>query len=249
MPKRSRSRSMSRTSGMYSRAMSRSPSVARFRSRSVSAISRRYGAKRSRIGSRNVHKFSRWVATPVTHLITGTEYDGAGLFQFSDLVNSSEFSNLYDRYKITHIQARVQLLTNPNSTLATNEPNPYPLTSSAGQPTNWYPKFWWVPDYDDSSTELISELKQRAKTKVFVLQPNKMYKINIKPAVLVQNYGSLVGTGYTPKWNQWIDFANLNVAHYGYKYCIDTSGIDPKNDYPFKVQIEYKYWFTCKDVR
>lgn len=244
MPKRSRSRSSSRGSGMYSRAMSRSPSVARYRSRSVSARPIRLTVKRSRLNSCNVHKFTRWVGTPQLCSCTASTYESAGIFQLSDLPNVSEFANLYDRYKLTHVQARIQLITNPNAVTYTNAASGGPVTG-----TNWYPKFWYCPDYDDSGAESLESLKQRAKTKCFVLQPNRQYKVNIKPACLVRTYGSVLSDGFDPRWNVWIDMSNTSVAHYGYKYVIDMNGFDPVNDYPFKVQIEYKYWFTCKDVR
>lgn len=201
--------------------------------------------KRSRIGSRNVHHFTRWVGTAQTLSCTGTEANGVGIFQLSDLPLVSDFGNLYDRYRITHVQARVQLITNPNSVVPLNSVVP-PVTQ---QPSNWYPKFWWCPDYDDSAAETIEDLKQRVKTKCFVLQPNKAYKINIKPACLVRTYGNIISDGYDPKWGVWIDMTNQSVAHYGYKYCIDANGENPNDSYPFKVRIEYKYWFTCKDVR
>lgn len=199
---------------------------------------------RARIGSTNVHRFSRWVGTPQTLSCTASTYESAGIFQLSDLPNVSEFTTLYDRYMLTHVQARVQLITNPNAVTYTNS-----APGAAVTGTNWYPKFWWCPDYDDSSAESLEALKQRSKTKCIILQPNKQFTINIKPACLVKTYGSLLADGYDPKWRQWIDMSNTSVAHYGYKYVVDMNGYDPNDSYPFKVQIEYKYWFTCKDVR
>lgn len=208
---------------------------------------RKLGKIRARMAlsnPRNVHKFCRWVTTPVDHSLTTNTLGGAGVFQLNDIELPSEFGNLYDRYMITHVQARIQLVTNPDAVLPTNVTS-WPGNIYTG--ANFYPKFWWCPDYDDSSVESLDDLKQRAKTKCIVLQPNRMFLVNLKPAVLVQSYGSVISTGYSPKWRQWVDMENRNVAHYGYKYVIDANGYTPTT--PFKIRIEYKYWFTCKDVR
>lgn len=201
----------------------------------------------SRKASRNMHRFTRWVATPVVATTNATEYDGAFVWQFSDLALPSEFSSLYDRYKITHIQIRCQLENNPSSTWSLNSGAAGPNQSS-----NWYPKLWYCPDYDDSGAESLLSLKQRAKTKCITLQPNKQYTINLKPAILAQTYRTELTTGYSPQWGQWIDAGQTDVKHYGLKYCIDNLGLTPNTtntDYQPKVRFEFKYWFTMKDVR
>lgn len=202
--------------------------------------------KRSKL-SRNMHKFTRWINASETINATANEYQGAASWTFSQIVNPSEFTTLYDRYKITHIQLRVQLMNNPSSTEPLNQ---YGTGSGfAYQPSNFYPKFWYCPDYDDSTAEALDELKQRAKTKCLVLRPNHMYKINIKPAVNIQTYRTAVSTGYAPAWNQWIDAAQTDVPHYGLKYVIDNLGLNPNDAFPTQVRIDTKVWFTMKDVR
>jgi len=118
-----------------------------------------------------------------------------------------------------------------------------------GNHTNWYPKLWYCADYDDNTAETLSELKERAKTKCVVLRPNKIIKIVVKPAVTVQTYRTATSTGYAPTWNQWIDMANRDVPHYGLKFVVDCCGQDPLDTYPFKLEIDRQYYFTCKDVR
>lgn len=204
---------------------------------------------RNRVSRLNVHKYSRWVATPVTITSNATEYDGAFVWQFSDLSLPAEFTSLYDRYKITHIQIRVQLVNNPDATWDLNTIHASGATANG---SNWFPKLWYCPDYDDSGAESINELKQRAKTKCIVLRPNRTFKINIKPAILNQTYRTELTTGYSPHWGQWIDAAQTDVKHYGLKYALDNLGQTPNTsnaDLQPKVRFEFKYWFTMKDVR
>lgn len=195
----------------------------------------------SRLGNRmNVHRFCRWTL-PVTNTFTTVTSESAFVITFDNLINKDDFTTLYDRYRIDYVQIRAQLVNNPNAISV--------LNTAGGNATasNFYPKLWWCPDYDDGVQETLDELKQRAKTKCIVLQPNKIYKFGFKPAILAQTYRTAVSTGYTPMWKQWVDMAQTNVPHYGIKYVIDALNIDPVGE--FKVIFDFKVYFTCKDVR
>lgn len=208
----------------------------------------RYNTKKARLDKRiNIHSYARWATTPEDITVSSTEFDGCFTPSFDLIKAYSEFTALYDRYKITNVQIQLSLITNPNSANPTNIAAAS-ATTYYNNPTNWYPKFWYLFDYDDDSAISLSVMRERSKVKCFILQPNKLYKINLKPSILVQSYGTAVTTGYTPKWNQWVDMANTAVKHYGMKYVVDTQGVDPDNTYPFKVRMEYRYFFTCKDV-
>lgn len=201
---------------------------------------------RSRVfPSRDVHSFKRWAATN-TVLGSTTSTDGKGFaetFTMNKLPSYTEFDTLYDRYMLTTVVVRVQLISNPdaNSWMGGN------VTSNA---QNWYPKFWYYPDYDDDTAPTsFDEVKQISKVKHFVLRPNKEYKIVIRPAINMQTYRTSTTTGYAPKWNQWIDIAQTDVPHFGLKYWIDNNGIDPADSMPVTVRLERLYYFKCKDVR
>lgn len=231
MPRTKRARSSSRSRFMKRRRTLR---------RSVK-FSRRRGRS-----NRNFHKFSRWNDAAYDTVIncTSSTAGQAINFQLQKVVNPTEFSALYDRYMISRVIAYVQLITNPDASVPTNSVVP-PVTQ---QVTNWYPTFWWCSDYDDDTTPSFDDLKQRTKTKCFVMKSNVQYKLSIKPAVNVQTYATAVSAGYSPKWKTWIDMGQLTVPHYGMKCIVDAMGLDPNDTYPFQVRIRYKYYFACKDV-
>lgn len=222
---------------------------------------RKYSIARSRITRCNVHSFKRWVSTPTDLTVNGvkpiaeatggpttdsqTNNAVAMAFKLSDVVNASEFDTLYDRYKITRIQLRIHLVTNPDSSLY----NGSTATSVLWQSANTYPRIWYCPDYDDNSVESIEKFKQRATTKSFILRPNKDYKIWVKPATLVQAYRGSVTTTYEPKWGAWVDMSQNDTPYYGWRCAIDSDGAYIQDNYPFKVRINALYYFTCKDVR
>lgn len=232
--------------------------LARFFSRSTLAAARRVrlprapprprqmrarGMKKSRVAmSRNCHAFRRFCADQRINC-TGTTQSFTIEYLFQNIVNPTDFADLYDRYMITCVVHKFRLVNNPDAAHTHN------FSAHSDNSTNWFPKLWYCPDYDDSNTETLQELQQRAKTKCKILRPNQMYKVVVRPAVTVQTYRTLSTTGYAPKWGQWIDMGQRDVPHYGLKCVIDTSAQDPTDTRPFIVEYTTQYFFKCKDVR
>jgi hypothetical protein len=193
----------------------------------------------------NEHSYKRYTdVLPVD--ITGTTYALGLVFKLEDVNGATDFADLYDRYMITTVVLKFKLVTNPDSAWGLNNATG---TIDTRQGTNWFPKLWYCPDYDDNSSETLAQLKERSQTKWKVLRPNKEIKIVVKPAVTIQTYRTATTTGYAPKWKQWIDMAQRDVPHYGLKFVVDGCGLDPSENQPFKMEIDRRYYFTCKDVR
>lgn len=208
----------------------------------------KYRLLKSRLGSeRNCHSFRRMCTTSVVD-VASTEYDFAGEFKFSDITGAAEYGALYDRYMLTCVIMKIRIINNPNATAKLNFNGP------GGDPnymtgTNWFPRLYSCPDYDDAVTETVTQLKERARTSMRVLKPNSYLKYVIKPAVAIQTYRTALASGYSPKWKQWLDMNQTDVPHYGIKFAMDMSGIDPVDANPYKLEIEKIYYFKCKDVR
>lgn len=191
--------------------------------------------------NRNMHSFRRMVtATNVD--VSAAEYAFAEAYTFGAITGAAEFSALYDRYMITRVVMKIRLVNNVDAIFKINDTASY-------NPTNWYPRLFSCPDYDDNTPETVTQLKERARTKFRLLKPNSYLTYVIKPAVSVQTYRTTLAAGYSPKWNQWIDMNQTDVPHYGMKFALDCSGIDPSDTIPFKLEIERTYYFKCKDVR
>jgi len=205
---------------------------------------RNRGARRPRGYSLNVHRFSRYT-TAADITCSGTTDPGVFHFKFDDMLNYSEFTTLFDQYMITKAIVKIQLITNPDSTWVLGST----ISSAPSQITNWFPKFWYIRDYDGGSADSLAQIKERQGVKFFVLRPNKTFSIAVTPKVAVQTYRTSTTTGYAPK-RLFLDMASgTDVPHYGVNWVVDTLGLDPDNTYPFKIRYEIKYYFTCKDVR
>jgi len=225
------------------RAMARGQRVVNWAGRTLTRAPKR--AKRSKRVSRkpslNVHSFSRYT-TAATISCNSTTQTGQFFFKFEDILGHTEFGAMFDQFKITKAIIKLQLITNPDSAVATND-------TTINQVSNWFPKFWYIKDYDGGSADSLAGIKERQGVKYLVLRPNKVYNIPVNPMVAVQTYRTTTSTGYAPK-RLYLDMANgTDVPHYGLNYVIDTLGVDPNNSYPFQVRYEIKFFFTCKDVR
>lgn len=150
-------------------------------------------------------------------------------FQLTDVQNATEFGALYDRYMITHVQMKFYLRVDPTAQSAS---------------TAIWPRMWYIKDYDDTTPASIAEIREHSQYKEHVLNPARPLVINLKPAILAQTYRTAVAAGYSPKWKQWVDMAQLNVPHYGFKMAVDDF-----TNTNYTLACEVRYWFSCKDVR
>jgi len=207
------------------------------------AVQRRVKTRmsRSKRGSLSLHRYSRYCAA-TTEIVDSTELDVAYDYKFNQILGNSEFAALYDRYRIDRIVTSFQLVNNPSA-------NAYVNDKDTGNSANFYPKMWYVADHDDANTEAISVLKERSGVKCRILQPNMTISVVTRPAIAAMMYKTATTTGYGPKWGQWIDMTNTDVPHYGLKVAFDTNALDPADTRPFRVRVENKFFFTCKDVR
>jgi len=196
-------------------------------------------------GSLTQHSYSRYgLASTIT--LTNIEDSTGFSFAFNDVINSSEFSALYDRYRLDRVVVKLQLITNVNATWYNNAAS---AGSNLPNGLNWFPKVWSVIDHDDNNAETIAQIKERSGCKCRILEPNKTLVYNIKPAIAAMMYKTATTTGYGPKWGQWIDMQDVGVPHYGLKLAFDMQGVDPVSTDGFKVNVEKQFFFTCKDVR
>jgi len=219
--KRSRTRSRSRPSRRITRSLAR-----RFKRRSVRVT--------------GVHNFTRGMDS-VNEEINGLFLARYYTRKFDDMMAYGEFTNLFDYYKINKIQMTFQLITNPDSNSTLNG-------SSVSQVTNWYPKMWYVRDYDGGSTETISSIKERQGVRCRVMEPNKVIKISFVPRVRTLIYKTSTTEGYAPRCLK-LDMSDVTVPHYGLHVVWDTNGEDVNDSYPFKVSVETKFFFSCSGVR
>lgn len=189
----------------------------------------------------------RTLRTPMTHsfrrmLRDGIQIPGSATYapylntfsasniQLANVVNSTDFANLYDQYRINYVVLKIWLVTDPGA-----------QSAAAGT----WPKFYWYRDYDDNTLPgSINEIRENAKARCAVLQPNKPLTIKFKPNTLQLLYQSAVASQYKPVFGQWLDMTTTSTGHYGFKYAIDNL-----TNTNYRVDMEATLYFQCRQPR
>lgn len=218
-----------------------------YRRRTRRRIVRPYRARRRysrRLGFRRRSRLSSYRRYQVHHFKRSVQFDGiqgnaaygpfagAKTFTFNALPNATEFTHLYDQYKINFISYKFKLMNAPEAQLpAWNASN--------------YPTLTYVIDRDDASTPgSLTELLQYGSSKQIVLRPNRWAAIKFKPSVNIPVYRTNLTSAYTPARPRFIDCNTTDVPHYGVKFVIDNL-----QNTSYVVQVEATYWFTCRETR
>lgn len=155
-----------------------------------------------------VYAFRRW-ANPNILSMTGADGTGATSgftirFQLSQIAANTEFTGLFDQYKITGVRYRFVLSRSPE------------WVTTVGN-RGLYPFIIWAHDYDGGSGQTdVTALRQYANCKEWQMtenQPRTRWYF-IKPSILNTVFQG-VTSAYSPKWNEWIDVSYPDVQHFG----------------------------------
>lgn len=190
------------------------------------ALRRRRIARR-RINRRQLtHTFKRTVYTPawvVSTIGSDTAFKLEPTLQ--DLPNSTEFTSLYDRFKISGISFKLIPRIN---------------VAAVGTPAPPSQIFTCL-DFDGNGPTTLSALQQYQNLRM--TRGMSTHKRYFKPALLMMAYQSGTSTAYIPKWNQYVDSANPTTPHYG------LYGVIPNCGAAIPYDLEATYYISCKNVR
>lgn len=192
------------------------------------AVSKRLG--RSSLNNR-IHSFSRnFPQFTVTGSVAYAPYQSYTNVTLNQVVNSSEFSSLFDQYRISYCVTKFWLRIDPSAQTAASAT---------------YPKLYWVRDYNSQTILSQNDMRERSNLRIAVLKPDRPVVMKFIPNLLTQqNYTGLGTSSYTPVFKKFIDTGSMSAVHYG---CIYN--IDDLTNTNYKVDIETTVWFQCKNVK
>lgn len=195
---------------------------------------RRMGMRRrvrGRIGRRGVHHFKRGSAlNTINGNAVYAPYVDSLSFNLNAVINPSDFTSLYDQYRINYVVVKFHLRIDPSA-------------QAAGSAS--YPRLYYYRDLDDTTAPSnLNEMRENQRCRMKVLNPQRCVTIKIRPNVLGMLYSTVGVTQYTPKFKQWLDCSTSTTIHYGIKYAID----DLTNT-NYKVDIEKWYYISCRNSR
>lgn len=151
---------------------------------------------------------------------------GSLFFSLNQLLNPTDFTNLYDQYQIKAV--KVSLIPRYTEASAVNSQN--------------IGNFHSVLDYDDAAppAALLPLLQYQNLKRT---RTNQIHTRYLKPALANEVFNSGITTGYGPKKNVWLDCNSDSVEHYGMKWFCDGSVAGVTYD------LSVKYYLAFKNVR
>lgn len=176
-----------------------------------------------------VHYFKRSLWLPAAIAQSATAVFGAITFTLNNLPNATEFTSLFDEYKI--MNCKVHFMPRGNS-------------SEVGTNNNTGKLFTLVDYDDDTAPASIDEMLQFPNCKTVSSNRNHIRSLVPKHASLVYQSGipPTVTPGYAAR-SGWLDCNNSSVPHYAVKYGLQaTAGANI-----FDIKIDYVVAF--KGVR
>lgn len=169
---------------------------------------------------------------------------GAMQFRITDLPGYTDFTNLFDQYRIDQVDVEISHLF--NSSTSGGSPGSPPL-AGATMPTVMY-----CPDFDDAVVPTSqTQLAARQRTKQWTFRGDGgPLKFSVKPRIASLVYKTSGTTiGYTvADQSTWVNQAFTDVPSYGVKLwfqdMFQTTG-GPTGMTHFRVKM--RYHLSCKD--
>lgn len=152
-------------------------------------------------------------------------------FALSDVEQSSDFTNLFDRYKINGVKATFL----------------YQCSEAQVTGSGILPILQYAVDYDDAQPPTFAGLRAKQSCKTLVLQANRPKSIFFKPRKLlsISNAGTGTVTSSVSTRAGWLNSDSPSIEHVGLKmslanlYALDTTST--------QLQIEFVYYLALKD--
>lgn len=153
------------------------------------------------------HKIHTFVRKQNFGQITGSvtaEVDGALAFSLGSLPDYTEFTALYDTYRIMMVKVDFfPLFTDTSATVA-------------------YPPIITAIDYDDNASTTYAVLQEYSTS--LVSCTGQFFQRVMTPKVALAAYGGAFTQFAQAPAGQWLDCASPNTTHYGLKYALPITG-------------------------
>lgn len=178
----------------------------------------------------NVHHFKRTYQGSTYQASSAGTNPNAFYVTFGALPNYTEFTSLFDMYRINYVVFKLV------PAVTGNDLNPASTTCVL-------PNIHSAIDYDDSNNPtLATDLMQYSNYKM--TRGHNIHVRGFRPSVCLD----ADATGSTaPKWKQWINLAATSAEHRGVKFIIEQADGVTSGQCSYKSYITV--YFSCKGVR
>lgn len=139
------------------------------------------------------------------------------------LPNYTEFTNLFDEWKIDYVKVKIQFTNNFASTTAAN-----PSYQAASLPLMLYA----VDQDDDVAPTNLDIMTQYQNLRTRVFDSNGPEYCQFKPkAQLATEAGNILATGYASNYGGWLNTSSTGTDYMGMKFWLDLSGTATDNHF------------------
>lgn len=164
---------------------------------------------------------------------TNWRFDGTSIY--TDLLpNTSEFSNLFDKWKLRDIMVRIDV------------PQGFYAGGTAANQV-FMPDIFYISDYDDTGFATVTDLLQypQARRHNFSTNGYSPLILKLSPKPLVDVAGAGVSTTYGPmQVAPWLRTADMSTPHYGLKFAIDSMTAAANVGIPLIFTVWYDLQFS-----
>lgn len=164
-----------------------------------------------------IHTFSRKYSGAIETISVSTAdvYKGVGMsFKLSNVPNATDFTNLFDLYKINWVKLTLTFAGGVNWVQDTYY-------------SNFPPQLLYCYDIDDvnppaSSITGWNEMQEVQASKMITVghKGKSIYTFKIYPKTLTEIYNNGITTAYKSEKAGWVDCANDGVNYFGFKYIL-----------------------------
>lgn len=157
------------------------------------------------------------------------QFGASYVFKLSSVIDSGDFTQLYDKYKITGIKVRIMWQCNQAGVSGTAV---LPILS-------------YSVDHDDAALpSSLYQITTKGTSKVKVLGQRNYVDVYIRPKVAGALYQSLL-TGYSSVKAPFINSTYPDVQHYGLKFWLNNVYMAAGINNQFEIQPTY--YIACKE--
>lgn len=150
--------------------------------------------------------------------------------------NFSEFTALFDQYRIDYVECG------------------FAFTANSQDPgvTTALPIMWVAKDYSDANIAPIADVQQYKSAQCFQLgnpAPGGYKVIRVRPTVDLQVYQGITSGFASANGKTWIETGTPDVPHYGLKCAIDSTLFGATNVQLGNLSMYFKYHLSFKNVK
>jgi len=156
-----------------------------------------------------LHQFTREVQYSLTNGAATNPFFFVMLYSLNELPNYTEFTDLFDQYRIQFVKVSFRLEQDPSAQSAA---------------ASVYPTLTTFNDFNDVTTPTsVNEFRERISKKITTLHPGKEVVRTIRPAITDELLKVPGGAAVTaPKWKMWLPTASPDIQYIGMKWLIEN---------------------------